>query len=758
MDALMDPGVNALAGLSQGFAQAAMPTRMPTPMGAALGMGAAGMMAGARNAQQMQRAQQEYQLGGIQNQIAQSAMPMTLAKNKMLGDMWSNPDMMQSIMGAPATNGGATTAAPVQSAPLPAPASTDDVIKNAMASLPDDATRKMATNAILASNIPKEAIPGWLATVHNESGWNLNAPDNVNRNGTTDSGPGQINSATATGMGMTPDQVRDPLTNLTTSAKIYAQNFAKSGGNAGAAMAGYHTGSVANPDPAYVGKGMGTVAGWGAVTPENAGAIADQYEQRAALLDQQQAKAKFWQAQGMPVMAPPGDPAALRTAAQQYRAMALAGPTAGAQENAKAAVQLQTAGGIAAATAAGELPAKLMQQGFMLGPDGKTLVPVPGGQADPKYVGQKAAGEAYAKVAPALMEKGFQLGANGTITPISGGPADPAYVGKSEGAKAQAEADASRTRLITTRAGVFDPVSGKEVYRQPEYHELQDPNTGAEYPAFVAPNDVGGLAVTGGPPGMNGALPPSKLGPGQEDTIKHLADQYAKEDKQKYEGATNSLFQLEQQDKNIAALNANGGWSSTGSGANAKMEWAKAINSGFQTLGMTPPMDPTKVASWEDATKIQTQLAFAQAKQLGSREAQQVISMARAATPGAENTSQGYRAISSGYHEMNNREVDLYNYKTAWLQAHGGNLTGAETAFNNQFTPQMYAERATSTIVPVKITATDQAGAMAQMSKYLPGTLITLPNGKTSMVPPRQGVVPIPGYLQNYLQGGPNAP
>ena len=234
---------------------------------------------------------------------------------------------------------------------------------------------------------------------------------------------------------------------------------------------------------------------------------------------------------------------------------------------------------------------------------------------------------------------------------------------------------------------------------------------------------------------------------------------YSKEDKQKYEGATNSLFQLSQQDANIAALNQGGGWSATGTGANAKLEWAKGINSAFQTLGVKPPFDPMKVASWEDATKIQTQLAFAQAKQLGSREAQQVISMSRAATPGAENTPQGYQAISSGYHEMNNREVDSYNFKTAWLQAHGGNLQGAETAFNNQFTPAMYAARAVSTVSPVKIFATDQAGAMAEMAHYLPGTVVKFANGKQTIVPPNPAAPPVPSYIQGYLKpGAPNAP
>lgn len=744
-DALTDPGVEALLGASQGFAQAAMPTRMPTPFGAVLGMGAGGALAGEQAGQKMQLANQQIQHSKMQNQIDASGLPLALARNASLANMWAHPEQMQAMMnggsaplGAPPAGGGGVGAPAAPSmggapsapaspsgAPVSGSSSTDWGKANAaaLASLPDDATRNQAINAALRSGLPQEAWAPWIASVHNESGWNLKAPDGS----AGEIGPGQVMPDTGKGLGYTSDQLRNPSTNLLASAQYFGKQWQGGGARPAAAFAGYNTGAPAGSAPDYVGKGMNQLAGWGypgatatgsggTLAPGDALATAQQYEQRANDLDREQTIAKFMQSQGMPAFAHAGDPVALRSAAQQYRAMALAGPTAGAQEAAKAGVALQTEGPIAAAKANATLPADLAKLGFQAGPNGQ-MVPIPGGPADPAYVGQKAAADAFAQAA------------------------------------------ASRTHLITTRSGVYDPVSGKEVYRQPEYHELQDPNSGVEYPGFVQPGENGQLTITGGPPGMaNGALPPTKLGPGQEDVIKHLADQFANEDKQKYEGATNSLFQLNQQDKNIAALNAGGGWSSTGSGANAKLEWAKIANSALQTLGVKPVMDPDKVSSWEDATKIQTQLAFAQAKQLGSREAQQVVSMSRAATPGAENTPEGYRAISAGYHEMNNREIDLRNYNTAWLQTHGGNLIGAETTFNNQFSPQMYAQRAISSIKP------EVVSDPAQLGRYLPGTYVT--DGKTIspttgkpmivQVPPRPGTPPVPDYLQQ--SGGQSAP
>ena len=661
LDALTDPGVDALLGAAQGFGQAAMPTRMPTPWGAVIGMGAGGALAGAKEGQGLQLQQQQVKAAQMQNQATSAELPATLGLANFKSQLFQNPDRLQAFLGGASGSGAVPSGAP--SPPQPGATTPSAVAPQpdygkanaaALASLPDDKTRSMAINAALTSGLPQAAWAPWIAGNHNESGWNLNAPDHQNANGTTDIGPGQLNTGTLPTLGMTEAQARDPQTNLNGSAAYFKRQWMVGGGDPGKAMAGYNTGSPAGSAPDYVSSGVGRLSQWGypgtapqaaspgGLTASDAQARANALYQQANDLDRTNANRKFL---GLP--AGPGDPAAIRAQAAEYQKMALAGPTAAAT--------------------------------------------------------------------------------------------------------AQAQAAAERTKLITTRAGVFDPVSGKEIYRQPEYHELQDPNTGQEYPAFVQPGDNGQLAIMGGPPGMvPGTVPPSKLGPGQEDTIKHLADQYANEDKAKYEGATNSLFQLDQQDKNIAALNAGGGWSSTGAAANAKMEWAKGVNSAFQTLGIQPPFDPTKVSSWEDATKIQTQLAFAQAKQLGSREAQQVISMARAATPGAENTPEGYRAISSDYHEMNNREVDLYNFKTAWLQNHGGNLTGAETAFNNQFTPQMYAARAVSNIQPVQINDSNL------LSRYLPGTFVT--DGKTIspktgkpmivQVPSRPGAPPMPDYLQ----------
>jgi len=393
MDALSDPGVNTLAGMAQGFAQAAMPTRMPTPIGAVLGMGAGGMMQGAGNAQRMQAQQQQIQGARMQNIATASGLPLTVARNQALTNIWQNPDLLQSMtngspMGAsPAGQGGPPSgAAPVQQA-SPSPVAggaqqassgqppspqAGSVTVAALNSLPDDATRRMAINAAFSQGLPAEAIPAWISAVHNESGWNPKVPDNQNKNGTTDVGIGQVNSSNFGPLGMTADQLRDPQTNLNASAKLFGQQWQAAKGDPAGALAGYNGGNPSADVPGYVNKGMTRMAQWGyagappaaaasagagnasGVTPQSALGMAQNYEAQANQLEQQQNRAKFWQGQGLPVMPPVGDPAVLRQAAQQYRALALAGPTSTAQEAGKAGVQLTTAGSIAAATAIGK--------------------------------------------------------------------------------------------------------------------------------------------------------------------------------------------------------------------------------------------------------------------------------------------------------------------------------------------------------------------------------------------------------------------
>ena len=89
-DMLSDPAFDALAGAAQGFGQAAMPSRMPVPFGAALGMGLGGAVQGARESAQLQQL-------GAQDQAAQIANQ----RSRMLMNWYQG----QSPFGAPSGSG-----------------------------------------------------------------------------------------------------------------------------------------------------------------------------------------------------------------------------------------------------------------------------------------------------------------------------------------------------------------------------------------------------------------------------------------------------------------------------------------------------------------------------------------------------------------------------------------------------------------------------------------------------------------------------
>jgi hypothetical protein len=172
----------------------------------------------------------------------------------------------------------------------------------------------MANNAMMRAGLPPEAWAPFMATVSTESGWNMKPPDG--RAG--EIGPAQVLPSTGKQLGYTPDQLRDPQTNLLAGAQYFGQKWKEANGNPMGAWAGYNTGDVTNPDPAYVSKAGDYLDGWsapggGPTTPQQAMALSNQMMDQANQLEAQQNRVKLMQGMGVPMMMPPGDPAAIRT-------------------------------------------------------------------------------------------------------------------------------------------------------------------------------------------------------------------------------------------------------------------------------------------------------------------------------------------------------------------------------------------------------------------------------------------------------------
>lgn len=390
------PLVMGLLGLSNGMAQAGMPSRMPVPLGAAIGMGAGGLAQGMHAAQQGQMAQQQIQQAKLNNALAQARLPLfqqginNLLAQQQGGASGGPAGVVPGALGGPAagsgpsggshpyvsgpqlyntanmmallgqdsaarsvfnlygsTGGGtgytydqngnvmplpggpadprtigrnaavkayAAVPAAVQEAiaklpieqqqaayeaqlklnqsyaaphdfgngvvgPMPGPvpnvppppgyqptgmqgapaAAGFPGVVGALGSISDPGTRSAVIGAALKSGLPPAAWAPWIATLQNESGVNLQAA-----NGTSgEIGVGQVMPATGQTLGYTPDQLRDPQTNLLASARYFGQKWQQAHGDPRGAFAGYNTGSVSGDAPAYTAVGMQRLASYG---------------------------------------------------------------------------------------------------------------------------------------------------------------------------------------------------------------------------------------------------------------------------------------------------------------------------------------------------------------------------------------------------------------------------------------------------------------------------------------------------------------
>lgn len=226
-----------------------------------------------------------------------------------------------------------------------------------------------------------------------------------------------------------------------------------------------------------------------------------------------------------------------------------------------------------------------------------------------------------------------------------------------------------------------------------------------------------------------------KAGPGEEQIAKDLAANYGDEGKKSYEAAVSGLGSLAFIDRDIDKLGPTG-FQAMGEGADARNQLVKEINSIGAVAGVPNIIDPNKVASWEDFRKETTLLGMKGLASIfgGSREAASIITTSIHAVPNTENSYVGAKLLTNAYKEGFQREVDLRNYETNWIQNHGGNLTGAKEAFNQQFPPQAYSWRAISKVQPYTVTSPDD------LKRFLPGTYFRGPSGKLSIIPGTQDV------------------
>jgi hypothetical protein len=241
-----------------------------------------------------------------------------------------------------------------------------------------------------------------------------------------------------------------------------------------------------------------------------------------------------------------------------------------------------------------------------------------------------------------------------------------------------------------------------------------NPNGAAPPPSGQMPIVAPGAAASGQPAGASlpgsvqgqSAFTPrmirnpdgsvtSSVTPGTEGLQKEAIANYSEAQKA-YDSNQQTKLTLVEMEDSLRALNG-AGWSSTGPGADARLQLARSWNTLWQVLGVDPknlPFNPDTIGKGEDLNKNSTRLGFQLARSLGAREAAQIVQGAIKANPGDANTPTGARMVIDTIRQNAERNLDYFEFATRYAQTHGGDLLGADMEFNRINPPNLYARRA----------------------------------------------------------------
>jgi len=225
-------------------------------------------------------------------------------------------------------------------------------------------------------------------------------------------------------------------------------------------------------------------------------------------------------------------------------------------------------------------------------------------------------------------------------------------------------------------------------------------------PPAYEPTDITGAGTVLYPPNMRTPLTFGRsvtgapiLTPIQAQRAEKLNDTYVGDEAKQFRSAQQNRASFVQMDNAFDTLVQGGGFLVPGATARFRANIANLANTFADIAGADkPPFDPTKVATAQEFVKETERMALQVTNQFlgGQREAFQTINRIARSVPDIENTYLGGKLILSGLKQANQRIIEERNFKELWLNdpKHGGNLLGAEEAFNHYHKPEVYAERA----------------------------------------------------------------
>jgi len=257
--------------------------------------------------------------------------------------------------------------------------------------------------------------------------------------------------------------------------------------------------------------------------------------------------------------------------------------------------------------------------------------------------------------------------------------------------------------------------------------------SGIMQPFAPAPVTYGNQGANGGN-ASGGGINQNGIKTGYSIREKSAQDNYFGKETDSYNSAQKNMQNLELMQHSIDTMNQPGSALSTGTWAERKLGFAKALQSaGFNTI------DPNEIAAGESLLKTTGRLGFTMSKELGAREPGIITQQAIKLNPGIENSPAGLQLLKNSVQEETQRIIDEHNFKGQFYGQNGYNQPAAESAFDSKYPPQSYAQRATSQLDPIKV---NKPGAI---NSLLVGTKVMTPRG-VKIVGAKDGGIAPPAY------------
>jgi hypothetical protein len=166
-----------------------------------------------------------------------------------------------------------------------------------------------------------------------------------------------------------------------------------------------------------------------------------------------------------------------------------------------------------------------------------------------------------------------------------------------------------------------------------------------------------------------GYTPDNQIMHAKDPELIKIGQEELRKQRERSEGAGSELMRLDEMNRQFRSI-PQGSLLTTGAGADARLDFAKKLNTALSIFGGSLAVDPNTVAAAESIQKGQFRLGTDTIRGLG-REPGFILERAVAANPGITNTEQGYARISSGLQQVAQRELDYAKFLTNYYTDFG---------------------------------------------------------------------------------------